>query len=182
VARVPTTTDGSNDFFAVLTQDHARFELRLQALLQAADALSRNERSDADREVIVRTLDVFATEGARHEELEESALFPHLRPLPQFKQMLSALEFQHRMNRTGAEQLRACIDRFAPGSGAELRRLAQRFAEMHRAHALGEERALFPLAAAALPPATMAQLRRAWHERNPAAGPMQEGPVQEEGR
>ena len=177
VGGVPTTTDGSGDFFAVLAQDHARFAGRLQALLQSADALSRTGSSDADRDVIARTLDFFATEGARHEEIEERTLFPRIRPLPQFRQILSALEFQHRMNRTEGEQLRACVDRFVPGNGPELRRCAVRFAELHRAHALGEERALFPLAAAVLPPAAMAEMRREWHERHPAAGR-----VQEEGR
>jgi hypothetical protein len=29
---------------------------------------------------------------------------------------------------------------------------------------------LFPQAAAVLPPATMAEMRREWHERNPAGG------------
>jgi len=160
---VPNPTDASRDLFSVLTQDHARFEARLQALLQSADALSRTGSSDADRDVITRTLDFFATEGARHEEIEESTLFPRIRPLPQFKQILGALEFQHRMNRTEGEQLRAYVARFAPGSGPELRRLALRFAEMHRAHALGEERALFPLAASVLSPATIEEMGREAH-------------------
>lgn len=162
------TTDGSGDFFTMLTQDHVRFETRLQALLQSADALSRNASNDGERRVILGTLDFFASEGAQHENIEETVLFPRLRPLPQFQQILGALEFQHGMNRAEGGKLRACLDRFAPGSGHELRRQALRFAEMHRAHALGEERALFPLAASVLSPATIEEIRREARQRCPA--------------
>jgi hemerythrin-like domain-containing protein len=161
--------DGSGDFFTVLAQDHARFEGRLQALLHAAEALSRTGSNDAARDVIVGTLDFFATEGAQHEEIEEATLFPRIRALPQFQQILSALEFQHRMNRAEGAQLRACLDRVMPGSSGDLRRLALRFVEMHRAHALGEERALFPLAASVLSPATIEDMSREARQRNPAA-------------
>lgn len=163
-------TDGSSDIFAVLAEDHARFETRLQALSQAADALSRLEGDDTARDLIASTLDYFETEGARHEELEESTLFPRVRPLPQFEQTLRALEFQHGMNRDIGAKLRACLDRFGPGKGPELQRLAQRFTEMHRAHAMGEERALFPLAASVLSPATIEEMGRGLVRRNPAPG------------
>jgi hemerythrin-like domain-containing protein len=168
--RVPTTTDGSGDLFAVLAEDHARFETRLQVVSQAADALIRLESDDAAREALARALDFFETEGARHEELEEATLFPRVRPLPQFEQTLKALEFQHGMNRDIGAQLRACLDRFGPGKGSELRRLAQRFTEMHRAHAMGEERALFPLAASVLSPATIEEMGRGLVRRSPAPG------------
>jgi hemerythrin-like domain-containing protein len=164
------TTNCRGDFFSSLVQDHARFEVQLKALLNAADTLSRVESSAADLEVIVQTLGFFATEGARHEESEELVLFPRLRSRPEFKQILSALEFQHGMNRKEGEALSACVDRFEPGSGRELRRVAIRFAEMQRGHAFAEERALFPLAASVLSPEVVAELGRGSGERKHSGG------------
>jgi hemerythrin-like domain-containing protein len=97
-------------------------------------------------------------------------LFPRIRPLPEFKQILSALEFQHRMNDAGGRELAECVERFAPGGGRELLRLALRFAEMHRGHAIAEERALFPLAAATFSPEMLAEMGREMLERERSAG------------
>jgi len=154
--------------FAGLLQEHARIEDRLKALDQAAVVLSRDEGDAAALAVVAETLSFFASEGARHEAHEELTLFPRLRPLPEFKQILSALEFQHRMNDTAAKELAACVARFAPGSGRELRLLAYRFAEMHRGHAIAEERSLFDLAAARLSPEMQAEMAREMRERNGA--------------
>jgi hemerythrin-like domain-containing protein len=147
---VEEKANGAGGFFAHLVQDHARIEEELKALFSAADALSRDESDRAAPGVIAAKLDFFARDGARHEELEENVLFPRLRSLPEFAQILAALEFQHRMNRSEGADLRACLERFGPGSGRELRHLAVRFVEMHRGHAVAEERALFPLAASRL--------------------------------
>lgn len=163
-----------DDLFAVLTREHARFEERLKALLEIVEAVRRTEASRADLDAIARALDFFATEGARHEEIEEGTLFPRLRPLRQFKQVLSALEFQHGMNRSEGAQLRACVDRFVPARGVELQRLARRFVEMHRAHAMSEERALFPLAASALAPEAILEMSREARARMSRAAPAPE--------
>src|SRR5688572_11649558 len=144
------TTNEGGDFFAGLVRDHARIEVRLQALEQAAAAVGRVEGDAALLGSIAETLGFFASEGARHEAHEELTLFPRLRSLPEFKQILSALHFQHEMNAAEGKLLSECVDGFAPGSERELRRLAHRFVEMHRGHAIAEERALFPLAAARL--------------------------------
>ena len=87
---------------------------------------------------------------------------------PEFAQILSALEFQHRMNATAAQEFSACVQKFAPGGGRELRRLAYRFAEMHRGHAVAEERALFPLAATRLSPKVLLELGGEMRQRNAA--------------
>ena len=163
-------TSGSHDLFAALTRDHARIETRLKALELAAHGLCRMEGDAAALGVIAETLDFFASEGARHEEHETLTLFPRIRPLPEFKQILSALEFQHRMNDAGGRELAECVERFAPGESRELLRLALRFAEMHRGHAIAEERALFPLAAATLPPEALAEMGREMLERERSAG------------
>ena len=160
------TSSAGVDFFAKLVEDHTRIEVQLKELLQAADALNRGEDTDAGLAVMKRTLQFFATEGARHEELEERTLFPHLRGRAAFTQILSAFEFQHRMNRTEGQALAEAIARFAPANRHELRRVAVRFAEMHRGHAVAEERALFPLAASTLPPDVLAELARAVPKRS----------------
>jgi len=167
---VNATGNELRDFFADLTQDHARMETRLAALLRAAGTVGTAESSDAALAVVHATLDFLATEGARHEAHEELTLFPRLRSLPEFKQILSALEFQHRMNNTATDELAACLDGFAPEKSRELRRLAVRFVEMYRGHAVAEERALFPLAASVLSPKVLAEMGRELQERNRAAG------------
>jgi hemerythrin-like domain-containing protein len=150
LSAVTNQTDSLGAFLALLVQDHARMETRLAALVQSMDSVRNGGDVDAHFAVAADTLDFFASDGAQHESLEETLLFPRVGRLPQFKQILSALEFQHRMNRTEGEQLRACVDRRA--TGPELRRACVRFIEMHRGHVVAEERALFPLVASTLTP------------------------------
>ncbi len=131
-------------------------EVRLAALVDSMNALGRGGDVDAHFGLVSDTLDYFAAEGAVHESLEEALLFPRISSLPQFKQILSALEFQHRMNRAEAEGLRACVERRA--AGTELRRSSVRFIEMHRGHVVAEECALFPLLPSALTPKELDEL------------------------
>lgn len=162
------TSSESGDFFASLLRDHALIETRLASLARAASTVS-DAASDADAlGVLIETLRFIETEGARHQALEELTLFPRLRPRPEFKQILSALEFQHRMNDAEGQQLAAFAARFASGNGRELRRLAFRFVEMHRGHAVAEERALFPLASSVLSPEVLAEMSREMQERKRA--------------
>ena len=167
------TLSEPRDFFAALARDHARIEEQLKALVRAAEAIGRVETDAAALAVIKATLEFFAGEGARHEAHEEQTLFPRLRSNPEFKQILSALEFQHRMNNTTFQELSACVAGFAPGSGRELQRQSIRFAEMHRGHAVAEERALFPLASARLAPQAIVEMTREMRKRN---GPVGQGP------
>jgi hemerythrin-like domain-containing protein len=159
-------TDAQADFFPWLLRDHALIEERLKRLDAAAAAIGRDERDSAALGQVAETLDFFAADGARHEAHEEQTLFPRLRELPEFRQILSALEFQHRMTASEGRALAACVQAFAPGSGRELRRLAYRFAEMHRGHAVAEERALFPLATARLAPQVQTEMVRELLARN----------------
>jgi len=155
----------ADDFFRSLLEDHAQIEAQLKRLDQAGATLGRLPGDAAALEIVAETLRFFATEGARHEAHEEETLFPRLRPLPEFRQILSALEFQHKMTATEGRALAACVQSFAPGSDRELRNLAYRFAEMHRGHAIAEERALFPLAASRLAPEVQAEMLREMSER-----------------
>jgi len=157
------------DFFAVLVQEHAGIEARLKDLDQAVLAVSREPRDIAALEVVAATLDFFATEGARHQAHEELSLLPRLRHLPELKQLGIAMDFQHKMNDATGLELAACVEGFAPERTRELRRLAVRFAEMHRGHMLAEERAIFPIAASALSPAVLAEMGRELQARQRAS-------------
>ena len=169
------TTNEQDGFFACLVQEHARIEVRLRALERAAAAVCGAEAGSVAGnapalEVIAETLRFFSNDGARHEAHEELTLFPRLWTMPEFKQILSALRFQHEMNAAEGKLLSECAVRFAPGNERELRRLVHRFAEMNRGHAVAEERALFPLAASRLPPQEVVEMGREMRERNRAAG------------
>jgi len=165
---VPVASDPPAEFFARLLQEHARIEQRLKLLDAAALAIGQDERDPQALARVADTLAFFAADGAVHEDHEELTLFPRLRASPEFGQILSALEFQHRMTASEGRELAACVANFQQGSGRELRRLAYRFAEMHRGHALAEERALFPLAQAKLSPRLLAEMVDEMVARNAA--------------
>jgi hemerythrin-like domain-containing protein len=157
------------DFFATLVKDHAGIEARLKELDQAALALSRAAGDAAALEVVSRTLAFFETDGARHEADEELSLLPRLRPLPEFRQILTAMDFQHKMNDAAEQELAACVAKFAPERGRELLRLVLRFVEMHRGHMFAEERAVFPTAASGLSRDDLAEMGREMQDRRRAA-------------
>jgi hemerythrin-like domain-containing protein len=153
------TTGDHEGFFTRLRSDHARLETQLRELDRVAVAASSLDDGVA-LAIVADTLRFMATEGARHEEREERTLFPRLRELPEFRQILAALEFQHRMNAVEGQALGECAARFAPGQRPELRRLAGRYADANRGHMIAEERALFGLAEQRLAPAVLAAMAR----------------------
>lgn len=137
-----------SDFFDHLMRAHAQIETRLREL------------EVTEPGAMASTLDGFATFAKQHQDDEETILFPRLRALPAFTQMLAAFEFQHQMNETEHAALAASIRAFAPGKEAEIRRAALRFVEVQRAHMLAEETALFPLAKQTLAPDVLAAMSR----------------------
>jgi hemerythrin-like domain-containing protein len=138
-------------FFENLVHAHAQIEERLQELERAADGLTDPARVPAALEAMKGVLEFFATFGVDHNDDEEKTLFPRLKSVPGFAQMLEAFDFQHKMAETEQRALLARVQGFAPGKERGLRELAHRFAEVQRAHILAEERALFPLAEKNLP-------------------------------
>lgn len=150
------TTDA--DPFARLVRTHRLIEERLVSLERASRDLTDAARRTAGLETIADILVFFSQEGAQHNDDEEGSLFPQLRGLPEFKQMLDAFDVQHRMNDDALAELVAAARAFAPGAEAKVRHLAFRFAEMYRGHIMGEERVLFPAATKALAPDVIAQM------------------------
>lgn len=146
-------------FFSELLRAHAIIEERLQRLERAAGALRDPSGANPLAEISA-TLDFFEKFGAQHQHDEERTLFPRLRPLPAFAQMLDAFDFQHRMADTEQAAFGACVRGFDGGPTAQLERMAHRFAEVQRAHMLAEERALFPLAEQSLPRKVIAEMSR----------------------
>jgi hemerythrin-like domain-containing protein len=147
-------------FFGHLLGAHARIEERLVDLERAADTLTDPAGAPRALEAISGVLDFFSTFGVQHNDDEEKTLFPRLRPLPAFAEMLDAFDFQHRMAETEQSTLAASVRGFAPGRAGEIRALAHRFAEVQRSHMLAEERALFPLAEGSLPRSVLVAMSR----------------------
>ena len=148
----------STTFFARLLHAHVDMEARLKELERAADGLTREGEGNAALSEAAALVDQIAAVGKRHHDDEAHTLFPRLRPLPEFKQLLDAFDFQHQMNDTEEKARMARLRSDAPGSGLELRKLVYRYTEMHRAHMLSEERVLFTAAEQSLSRAILEEL------------------------
>jgi hemerythrin-like domain-containing protein len=157
VANQPT--DLNQDPFAELLRAHQDIEAHVSELERAADEAGDGTKSAAALATIGEVIAFFEGPGAIHQADEEQTLFPRLRPLATFAQMLAAFDFQHQLTDTTLAQLRTAFRGFSPGAAPKLRQVARQFAEMQRAHMMAEERALFPLAAQALPPEVIVHMR-----------------------
>ena len=121
-----------------LTREHHK------ALVLARRAIV-SPRDGADARALAAALPrIFATELEPHFRVEEEALLPPLREAGEHAQVARLLE-EHR-------QLRALAEACAQGEGAGL----ADFGALLEAHVRYEERQLFPLAEAVLPPAALA--------------------------
>lgn len=156
------------DPFELLAAAHREIEARVAELERATEELGDEARRARALEVIAAVLDYFEGPAAVHHADEEETLFPHLRSLATFSQMLSAFDFQHQMNADGYAKLRAAFGAYQPGAESQLRQVAHHFAELQRAHILAEERSLFPQAARALSSAAIEQIARAMAARRSA--------------
>ncbi|MBK9034756.1 MAG: hemerythrin domain-containing protein [Myxococcales bacterium] len=149
------------DFFAQLLRDHHDLEACVVELGRAADQLDAVPGEAAALATLATALAYFDGPAARHQADEEQLLFPQLRSLPAFTQMIPAFECQHQLNDGTLAELRAALQPGAPARIGTVADLVRRFVEMQRAHILAEERALFPLAARTLAPAIVENLTRA---------------------
>jgi len=144
------------DPLAELVRAHRDIEVRVAQL----ETAGRQLRDEAYRAVALSSIkDVLAFfdgPGATHHADEQDSLFPRLRPVDAFSQMLGAFDVQHQMNdETHAALRRAVAD---VGSTQALRSLVGRFVEMNRGHMFAEEQALFPKAAEALSGEALAEI------------------------
>ena len=146
---MPQEPDPTQDVFAQLVRAHRDIEARVAELERASD-----DPSGSGLDAIARLLAYFDGPAALHHADEDQTLFPRLRPLDGFAQMLGAFDFQHQMNDAAYAELREAF-RAAP---SKLRGVAHRFAELQRAHIMAEERALFPLAARSLSAEVLARM------------------------
>ncbi len=157
----PESLRPSPDFFAELLRAHREVEAWVAELDRAAAELDQVPGAAAALATIADAVAYFDGPAALHQADEEQLLFPQLRPLPAFAQMLPAFDFQHQLGDGTLAELRAALRPGAPPRIGTLADLVRRFAEMQRAHILAEERALFPLAARSLAPAVVDSLGRA---------------------
>lgn len=144
------------DPLAELVRAHRDIEVRVAQL----ETAGRQLQDEAHRAVALTTIkDVLAFfdgPGATHHADEEDSLFPRLRSLEAFSQMLGAFDVQHRMNDETQAELRRAVAEV--GSIQALRSLVGRFVEMNRGHMFAEEQALFPKAAEALSAEALAEI------------------------
>jgi hemerythrin-like domain-containing protein len=138
------------DPFTRLERTHREIEAQVAQLERAADQTNDQVLRTRALEAVAAVLAYFEGPGAIHHADEEHTLFPRLRPLEGFAQMLAAFDFQHQMNDTAFAELQAAFVAFQPGAPSRLCELAHRFAELQRAHIMAEERVLLPQAARAL--------------------------------
>lgn len=149
-------TTAISDPFAELLRAHRAIEARIGQLETAGRQLADEAQRAAALATVKDVLAFFEGPGALHHADEERSLFPLLRPLKRFDQMLDAFDAQHQMNDETHAQLRQAVA--DPSSIKALRSLLGRFVEMHRGHMFAEEQALFPKAAEALSPEAREQL------------------------
>ena len=145
--------------FSHLAEDHRRLEEQLKVLDLAAGKLKAGPPSEhsAAIQLIIGVVEFFDGPAARHQAYEENYLLPRLRPIAAFSLMVGAFGAQHQMCDDSLRELKTELASGTLGS-SRLGACLRRFIEMHRAHLMAEEKALFPLAQQLLPSDVEAQL------------------------
>ncbi|MBX3186318.1 MAG: hemerythrin domain-containing protein [Labilithrix sp.] len=169
-----------HDPFAQLERSHRRLEERLSDLADVATRARAEggEGARLDREAIALARDVagfFARAVRRHEEDEESSLFPRLRERAELAPLLARLAEEHREHASLHARLDRALDgldRDPPDAGAleELVATSDALAGAYRAHLDDEEKTLFPAARAALDAAALDAIAREMSDRRGGAG------------
>jgi iron-sulfur cluster repair protein YtfE (RIC family) len=146
------------DPFTQLERSHMRLGERLDELVQASAAPFSPTTLDVARDVA----GFCARAVLRHEEDEESSLFPRLRERPELAPLLDKLAREHREHEALHARLDDAISALAAEPNAEamkeLADVADALVRAYRAHIEEEERVLFPAARAALDAASIAAI------------------------
>ena len=168
-------SDEARDPFEQLERSHRRLEERLEDLAWTArEARGAAADVDAIRDVAA----FFARAVRRHEEDEESSLFPRLRTVnhdPPLAPLLARITDEHREHVALHAQLDAIIARLdaKPDDAAaigELASVSDALTAAYRSHVAAEEETLFPAARAALDATTLATIAREMQERRGGGG------------
>ena len=124
----------------------------------------------------IRDVAAFFTRAVRrHEEDEESSLFPRLRGVAELEPLLERLAVEHREHlalHARLEPLIATLDRTPDDAAAieELAQVAEALVSAYRSHVDAEERTLFPAARAGLDADALAAIAREMQDRRGGGG------------
>ncbi len=160
------------DPFEQLERSHRRLEERLEDL----SAIAREAHgASADVDAIKDVAAFFARAVRRHEDDEESSLFPRLRGDSALGPLLDRLASEHREHLVLHERLDAVIltlDRTADDAAAiaELGVIANALASAYQAHVAAEEGTLFPAARALIDEPAREAMSREMQERRGGGG------------
>lgn len=150
-----------NDPFEQLLRSHRRLEERLDELTAALATLGEAREDAATIEAAIAVVDdvlgFFARAVRRHEQDEESSLFPRLRGLTELGPTLAKLADEHREHEDLQRGLDGALAAFTSLAAAEreearaqLEDIARALVAAYRAHVALEEGTVFPAARAAL--------------------------------
>jgi hemerythrin-like domain-containing protein len=165
-------SEGPRDPFEQLERSHRRLEERLEDLRWAArEARGAAADVDALRDVAA----FFARAVRRHEDDEESSLFPRLHGNAEVAPLLERLAAEHREHVALHARLDAIIpilDRTPDDAAAiaDLGEVAEALVSAYRSHVDAEERTLFPAARAALDATALAEIAREMQARRGGGG------------
>lgn len=160
------------DPFAQLERSHRRLEERLEDLTWSARE-AKGAAADVDA---LRDVAAFFTRAVRrHEEDEESSLFPRLRGNADVEPLLARLTEEHREHLALHARLDAIITNLdgSPDDAAaiaELANVAEALKVAYRSHVDAEEQTLFPAARAALDAEALASIAREMQDRRGGGG------------
>jgi hemerythrin-like domain-containing protein len=154
------------DAFARLDRTHRRIEEWLHALEQAAADIANPERRFDALNDLLDAVRFLGRGAQRHHDDEEETLFPRLAAIAELAPLLAQLRAEHDQHDAAYADLRRLVDTWDVDEGpsaadeALLPALAQRLADIYRAHIAREEHELFPAARAALPPGAAEEMGR----------------------
>lgn len=164
---------------------HRRIERFLSSLAKVSRISSGDPLDEAHREALRTALDYFTQAGPRHNQDEETSLFPALKELQNAEIQAAVIKMaelagEHRH----AEQIHKRIDdlgrrwlaegRISPDELHEFGGLMDQLIKLYEPHIAMEEREIFPLAARMLAPQTIAGIGEQMRQRR-VVNPGREG-------
>jgi hemerythrin-like domain-containing protein len=156
----------------MLSACHGRVEDQCQTLLRLVAHLAANGPDQAAREAAQNVMRYFDTSARHHHADEEEDLFPALlQSAPQaglaaLRELIHALQAQHRRLEQAWAQLRPKLEAILPGTSPGLDAdEVGRLVELYRSHIAREEEELLPLAARILGAAQLDGVGRAMRAR-----------------